>query len=74
MLWLWRDTGDAERLARHSESTFWFVLPSLPMFLILPALLRSGISFYPALAGCCVLTALLYLAMIAVLKSFGIHL
>jgi hypothetical protein len=34
ILWLWRDTGDAERIASHAESTFWYVLPSLPMFLI----------------------------------------
>ena len=33
MIWLWRDTGDAERIAAHAEATFWYVLPSLPMFL-----------------------------------------
>ena len=39
MIWLWKDTGDAARLATHSTATFWFVLPSLPMFLLIPALL-----------------------------------
>jgi hypothetical protein len=23
ILWLWRDTGDAVRIAAHAESTFW---------------------------------------------------
>jgi hypothetical protein len=32
MIWLWRDTHDVERLSSHAEATFWFVLPSLPMF------------------------------------------
>jgi hypothetical protein len=32
MVWLWRDTGDTVRLASFAETTFWFVLPSLPMF------------------------------------------
>jgi hypothetical protein len=32
MIWLWQDTADTERLAAQSEATFWFVLPSLPMF------------------------------------------
>ena len=42
MVWLWRDTGDAEQVAELSTSTFWFILPSLPLFLALPWLLRSG--------------------------------
>jgi hypothetical protein len=33
MIWLWRDTGDVARIASHAQSTFWYVLPSLPMFL-----------------------------------------
>jgi len=40
IIWLWRDTADAERIAVQAESTFWYVLPSLPMFLVLPAMLR----------------------------------
>jgi hypothetical protein len=28
-VWLWRDTGDKEAIASLSESTFWFVLPTL---------------------------------------------
>jgi hypothetical protein len=41
-IWLWRDTGDHEGIAALAQSTFWFVLPTLPMFLVLPALLRGG--------------------------------
>jgi hypothetical protein len=33
MIWLWRDTGDNERIVALSEGTFWLVLPTLPMFL-----------------------------------------
>ena len=73
MIWLWRDTHDAERIAVHAESTFWLVLPSLPMFLVLPALLRSGVHFYAALILSCILTVMLYLAMIWTLKRFGIN-
>ncbi|EKS34331.1 DUF3147 family protein [Afipia broomeae] len=51
ILWLWRDTGDVARIAGHAESTFWYVLPSLPMFLVLPAMLRSGFSFWPSFGG-----------------------
>ena len=74
MIWLWRDTQDSERIAAHAEATFWYVLPSLPMFLVLPALLRHGMNFYAGLALCCAMTALLYVVMVTALKRFGIEL
>src|SRR5881628_239481 len=46
MLWLWRDTGDPQRVAELAASTFWFILPSLPLFVVLPLLLRSGIGLW----------------------------
>jgi hypothetical protein len=60
MIWLWRDKPDAMNMAAHAEATFWFVLPSLPMFLLIPALLRNGIGFWLALALGCLLTVALY--------------
>ena len=49
-----------------------FVLPSLPMFLLIPAMLRHGISFWPALIAGCALTIALYLAMVWLAPRFGI--
>jgi hypothetical protein len=74
MIWLWRDTGDPVRMAAHAQATFWYVLPSLPMFLLIPLLLRRGVDFWPALLLGCILTVLLYTAMTAVLSRFGINL
>lgn len=74
MMWLWRDTHDPERLAAHAQATFWYVLPSLPMFLALPALLRRGVSFWPALGAGCVLTIALYLLMVWIGPRFGLRL
>ena len=73
-IWLWRDTGDNERIAALAQSTFWFFLPSMPMFLVLPALLRSGLNFWLALALSCALTLCLYLAMIGLGPRLGIKL
>jgi hypothetical protein len=72
IIWLWRDTGDIERIAAHAESTFWLVLPTLPMFLVFPALLRNEVDFWVALAGSCALTIGLYLLTIWLLPKFGI--
>jgi hypothetical protein len=74
ILWLWRDTGDAERIASQAEATFWYVIPSLPMFLVLPAMLRAGVGFWISMGVGCVLTIVLYFATAWGLQKFGINL
>ncbi|HVI31816.1 DUF3147 family protein [Phenylobacterium sp.] len=74
MIWLWRDTREPERLAAHAEATFWFVLPSLPMFLVVPALIRRGLPFWPALLCGCALTVGLYLLMVWAGPRLGLKL
>lgn len=73
MVWLWRDTHDPARLAVHAQATFWFVLPSLPMFLLIPLLLRRGLAFWPALLAGCALTILLYLLTTWLLGRAGMR-
>ena len=73
MVWLWRDKPDAANMAAHSQATFWFVLPSLPMFLVIPALLRSGWSFWAALIVGCGLTILLYSLMVTFGPRMGLR-
>ena len=74
MMWLWRDKPDVGNMAAHVEATFWFVLPSLPMFLLIPVMLRNGIGFWPSLAVGCALTILLYLGMTWIGPRFGLRL
>ena len=74
MIWLWRDKPDVANMADHVEATFWFVLPSLPMFLVVPVLLRNGWSFWASLAVGCGLTALLYSLTTAIGPRFGLRL
>lgn len=72
MIWLWRDTADIERIAVLSQATFWFVLPSLPLFLMLPVMLRHGIAFWLALGLACAITLALYAATFWLLPKLGI--
>jgi hypothetical protein len=74
MIWLWRDTRDPMLVAAQAEATFWFFLPSVPMFLVIPWLLRSGAGFWTALLAGCALTIALYLAMDFVGPRFGVKL
>ncbi|MFM2390843.1 MAG: hypothetical protein RLZZ437_2398 [Pseudomonadota bacterium] len=74
MIWLWRDTQDPIKLADHAQATLWFVAPSLPMFVLIPALLRRGMGFWPALMLGCTLTVMLYLAVMLIARRLGISL
>ena len=74
MIWLWSEKPDAENMAAHAGATFWYVLPSLPMFLLIPTLLRHGISFWLALIAGCVLTIALYALMTWLAPRFGLQL
>ncbi len=73
MIWLWRDTHDVARMAAHAEATFWFVLPSLPMFLLIPFMLRNGANFWASLIVGCLLTMALYAGMIALGPRLGLR-
>lgn len=72
MIWLWRDTGDAQRLASHAEATFWYVLPSLPLFLLVPWLLRTGTGFWLSLGLGCILTVALYFLLLWLAPRFNL--
>jgi hypothetical protein len=74
MIWLWLDKPDAANMAHHALATFWYVLPSLPMFLLIPALLYRGLSFWLALGLGCLLTVLLYGLMIWIAHRMGFDL
>jgi hypothetical protein len=74
MLWLWRDTADSQRIAALSVSTFWFVIPSLPMFVALPLMLRSGVGFWAAMAISVIGTLALYALMFWAAPKLGMKL
>ncbi len=73
-IWLWLDTREPARIAELSQSTFWFFLPSMPLFLVLPALLRSGMGFWLALAIAGAITIALYGGMTLMGPRLGIRL
>ena len=73
MILIWWARPDPENMAIHSQATFWYVIPSLPMFLVIPALLRHGVPFWLALGAGCMLTVTLYLVMATFGPRLGIR-
>ena len=74
ILWLWRDSGDAERVAELSQSTIWFFVPSVPLFIALPILIRNGVGFWLSMAIVVVGTLALYALWFWVAPKVGIKL
>lgn len=74
MILLYGETRDPEAVARLSLAAFWFFLPSVPMFLIIPGLLRAGVGFLPTMFVACATTILLYVGMNWLAPRVGIAL
>jgi uncharacterized membrane protein (GlpM family) len=73
LVWLHVERQPAAKVANHAWYTFWYVIPTLPMFLAFPWLLER-IGFWPALAACVVLTVVCFAAFALAMKRFGITL
>ena len=71
---LWIDTRDVQKVAGLAQGTLWFILPSLPLFLALPAMLRHGVAFWPALAIAVAGTLALYALTFWALPRLGVDL
>jgi hypothetical protein len=74
MLWLYGDTNDPEQVARLSTGAFVYILPSLPLFLLLPWLLRNGVAFWTAMALAVVGTLALYAMTFWAAPRLGVRL
>ena len=73
LVWLYVEHQSPQKIANHAWYTFWYVLPTLPMFLVFPRLLPR-LGFWPTLLACAVLTVICFGALALVLRRFGIEL
>ena len=71
--WLYLDTKDVSRVIDLSNGILWLTIPSLTFFIILPVLLKNGISFYVSLSFS-IAAIISYYSLIKVLNKFGIEL
>lgn len=73
LVWLYLEKQPTEKIANHAYYTFWYVVPTLPMFLLFPVLLPR-IGFWPTLGASAVLTIACFWLFALVMQRFGIEL
>ncbi|MDA7615072.1 DUF3147 family protein [bacterium] len=64
------EAARVESIANHAYYTFWFVLPTMPMFLVIPWMLKKGYGFYFTLGINAVMTTALFWLLVITLKKF----
>lgn len=73
LVWLFVEKQPAEKIANHAYYTFWYVIPTLPMFLIFPHLLPR-LGFWLSIAACILITTACFGGFALLMKHFGIAL
>ena len=73
MVWLYIEKQPMEKIANHAWYTFWYVVPTLPMFLIFPILLQR-FSFWLTLIISATFTVICFWVFALIVKNFGIDL
>ena len=73
LVWLHLERQSPEKIANHAWYTFWYVVPTLPMFLVFPWLLPR-LGFWPTLLACVLVTLVAFALFASVTRRFGIEL
>lgn len=73
LIWLYVEQQPSSKIANHAYYTFWYVLPTLPMFLLFPYLLPK-FGFVLTLLTCILFTILVFVLFALFIRQFGIDL
>lgn len=73
LIWLYVERQPQEKIANHAAYTFWYVIPTLPMFLTFPWLM-ARLGFWWALAASTAITIACFLGFAVLLRRFGVDL
>lgn len=73
LIWLYVEKQPQAKIANHAWYTFWYVVPTLPMFLAFPFLL-GRIGFWPTMVASVVITVVCFGLFALALRPFGIQL
>lgn len=73
LIWLHIEKASDTQISNHAYYTFWYVIPTLPMFLAFP-LLMPRYGFWLALICCVLITLVSFVLTAKVAQLFGVEL
>lgn len=73
IIWLYVETKDTRKIAEYSNYTFWYVIPTLPVFLLLPWLLAKNLNFWISLLVSSLTCIVLFFIASLIAKRFGVN-
>ena len=73
LVWLYVENQPEEKIANHAYYTFWYVIPTLPMFLLFPYWLPK-LGFWLTMGASIVVTIICFGLFALLMKGFGINL
>jgi hypothetical protein len=73
LVWLYIENQSEEKIANHAYYTFWYVIPTLPMFLLFPYLLPK-LGFWLALGASIGMAVICFGIFVFIMKNFGVNL
>tara|TARA_R110001583_G_scaffold46360_3_gene145470 strand:- start:1702 stop:2049 length:348 start_codon:yes stop_codon:yes gene_type:complete len=72
LVWLHVEGAEIEKISNHAFYTFWYVVPTLPMFLLFP-LIYPKLGFWLSLLSVCAITIVLFLLWSKLMSIFGVE-
>ncbi len=73
LFWLYFENQSSEKIANHAYYTFWYVIPTLPMFLAFPWLLTK-FGFWAAMGASILLTFVCLVVFAYSVRLIGVDL
>lgn len=73
LIWLYVEKQPQAKISNHAWYTFWYVVPTLPMFLAFPLLL-SKLGFWPTMLACVLVTVVSFWLFAIAVRQFGVDL
>lgn len=73
LVWLYLEQQSIEKISNHAWYTFWYVIPTLPMFLLFPFILPR-IGFWWSLTASCLVTIVCFVLFGLLSRRVGVEL
>ena len=74
MIWLYLERQGNEKIGSYAFHTFWYVLPTVPMFLLMPWLMSRDVNFWLALIACAILSTACFVLTALIARRLGVNL